>query len=249
VCVDVVGRGQSDWLKTKSNYGYPQYLSDLGVVLSHIGATSNAQLHKPMDLTWVGTSMGGLIGMMLAAQPNSPINRLILNDIGPEVPLESLQRIGGYLGIGAEWKTTEEADAYFAKLYQCYGPTFTSEHLLHMRNHSTVYQQEHGVYRMHYDQDIKLAFNASLVGATKVDIWPIWHKVRIPVLVLHGELSDVLPRDVCDRMESLSKASKEQGPADLTVLHYPHTGHVVPLVTRAPEGDVAQLEQWLRARG
>ena len=89
ICPDMAGRGDSDWLDNAEDYSYPVYLTDVAALLAHIGA---AKVH------WIGTSMGGLIGMMLAAQRDSPIQRMVINDIGPVIPAASMTRIGAYLG-------------------------------------------------------------------------------------------------------------------------------------------------------
>ena len=93
-CPDIVGRGKSDWLADPALYGYPQYMSDMTALIARTGAES---------VDWVGTSMGGILGMFLAAQPNTPIRRLVVNDIGPFISLESLKRIGGYVGMMPEF--------------------------------------------------------------------------------------------------------------------------------------------------
>ena len=91
VCPDVAGRGASDWLSNPKDYIYPTYLGDMAGLMSHIGAER---------VDWIGTSMGGLIGMMLAATPATPIRKLVINDIGPFIPKEALLRIGRYVGAG-----------------------------------------------------------------------------------------------------------------------------------------------------
>ncbi|HZP86353.1 MAG TPA: alpha/beta hydrolase, partial [Burkholderiales bacterium] len=89
LCPDVVGRGQSDWLPHSQDYGYPLYLSDMAALIARAGVT---------QVAWVGTSMGGLIGIMLAAQANTPVVKLVINDVGPVVPKQALERIAGYVG-------------------------------------------------------------------------------------------------------------------------------------------------------
>ncbi|MFY8064185.1 MAG: alpha/beta fold hydrolase, partial [Usitatibacteraceae bacterium] len=96
LCPDVVGRGESDWLQRKSDYSYPQYVADMVRVVARSGAR---QVH------WVGTSMGGIIGMILAAEPNTPITRLVLNDVGPLIPKASIERIAMYVGVSPLFRT------------------------------------------------------------------------------------------------------------------------------------------------
>ena len=113
VCPDVVGRGASDWLADKSGYGYPQYLNDMAALLAHLDAD---------DVHWVGTSMGGLIGMMLAAQPGTPVTRLVMNDVGPFIPAPALERIAAYVGLNPKFASVEELDAYLRDVYAPFGP-------------------------------------------------------------------------------------------------------------------------------
>jgi len=96
ICPDIAGRGYSDWLITPSDYGFPTYVADMATLLAKIG-------DEKVD--WIGTSMGGIIGMMLAIQPNSPIQRLVVNDVGPFIPKESLARIGDYLALDLKFSS------------------------------------------------------------------------------------------------------------------------------------------------
>ena len=112
VCPDVVGRGDSDWLGDPAGYGFPRYLADMTVLLARLEAEA---------VDWVGTSMGGLIGMMLAAQPGAPIRRLVINDVGPFIPLAALERIGGYVGRAPVFADLGAAEAYLRDVYAAMG--------------------------------------------------------------------------------------------------------------------------------
>ena len=112
VSPDVVGRGQSDWLSDAAGYGYPQYCADMTVLLARLGAE---------QVDWVGTSMGGLIGMMLAAQPNSPIRRLVMNDVGSFVPAAALQRLGNYVGKDPHFADMAALEAYLRQTHAGFG--------------------------------------------------------------------------------------------------------------------------------
>ena len=101
VCPDVVGRGASDWLANKNDYGYPQYLTDMSALFAHLRAER---------VRWVGTSMGGLIGMLLAAMPDSPVERMVMNDVGPLIPKAALERIGAYVGTDPHFANIAELD-------------------------------------------------------------------------------------------------------------------------------------------
>ncbi len=112
VCPDVVGRGESGWLANPAGYGFPQYLADMTVLLARLEAEA---------IDWVGTSMGGLIGMMMAAQPGTPIRRLVLNDVGPFLPKAALARIGTYVGHDPHFADLDAAEAYVRDVHSGFG--------------------------------------------------------------------------------------------------------------------------------
>jgi pimeloyl-ACP methyl ester carboxylesterase len=127
VCPDVVGRGRSDWLRDKSLYALPQYCADMTTLLAKLDVES---------VHWVGTSMGGLIGMALACQPETPITRLVLNDVGPVVTGVSLQRIGDYLGNAPRFKDIEQADTFVRTIGAPFGK-LTAAQWRHLTVHVT----------------------------------------------------------------------------------------------------------------
>src|SRR2546423_3440604 len=131
VCMDVVGRGDSDWLEHKQDYGFAQYLSDAAALLARVTAPPHkisllrrlqgASVGQRID--WVGTSMGGLIGMMLAAKPDSPIRRLVLNDVGPLVPWGALVRLKlSTTGAGARFASLAEVERHLRETCASFGP-------------------------------------------------------------------------------------------------------------------------------
>lgn len=178
VCIDVVGRGDSDDLPDPTLYAYPQYLADMAVVLAAINAT---------EVDWIGTSMGGLIGMVLAAQPGTPIRRLILNDVGPFIPAAALARIAAYIGNPPRLPDLATAEAYIRKIYQNTGPC-TDADFAALARHS-VRPHPDGGFRMNYDPTI--AQNFATLKAD-VDLWPVYDQIKCPTLVLRGANSDVL---------------------------------------------------------
>ncbi len=113
LCPDIAGRGQSDWLTDKSGYSYAQYLADMAVLIARSGA---------VVVDWVGTSMGGLIGMLLAAQPHTPIRHLVMNDVGPFIPKAALERIASYVGQIQTFNSMAEAEHYIRTVSAPFGP-------------------------------------------------------------------------------------------------------------------------------
>jgi len=192
ICPDIVGRGQSDWLKDKSAYAYPQYLADMACLIARV----TAHLAPGAGIDWVGTSLGGLIGMMLAAQARTPIRRLVLNDIGPFLPKAALERIASYVGQASRFATFEEAERYIRSVSAPFGP-LTDEQWRHLTEHSVV-TNSCGGFTLQYDPGIAEPFSALL--RADVSLWPLWDMITCPVLVLRGADSDLLLAETADEM-------------------------------------------------
>ena len=191
VCPDVAGRGQSDWLKNPASYAIPQYVADMVTLLARLDAT---------EVHWVGTSMGGLIGLGLAALPDSPIRRLVLNDVGPAIEYAALARIGSYVGQPAHWKTVDEAAEALRTISLGFGPHTREEWLTLTR---PQLKADGEGFKPHYDPAIGVPFRAvtpELAAAGEAQLWQAWDAVRCPTLVLRGAESDLLARPTADAM-------------------------------------------------
>lgn len=224
VCPDVAGRGGSDWLADKGAYGIPQYVSDMLVLLARLDVE---------QVDWVGTSMGGLIGMSLAALPDSPIRRLVLNDVGPVITRASLQRIAAYVGQPLAWDSLEAAGAYLRQICAPFG-SLTEEQWQHLIHHSLARGGD-GRWRFTYDPDIALPFrNAYLLQ--DVQLWPLYEAIRCPVLALRGATSDLLTREVW-------LAMGERGPR-ATLIEIPGVGHAPMLME---EDQIRRVRDYLLA--
>ena len=186
VCPDVPGRGLSQWLTHKQDYGYPVYLADMAAIVARTGADK---------VDWVGTSMGGLIGMMLAAQPETPIRRLLLNDIGPFIPRAALERLALYVGKAPPFATFDELERYLRMVMAPFG-ALTDEQWRHLATHSSR-RNDDGSLSLSYDPAIAQAFAGPLQD---VVLWPVWDAIRCPTLVLHGRESDLLLRPTAEEM-------------------------------------------------
>lgn len=188
VCPSVVGRGDSRWLANPDGYTYPQYLADMTALLARLDCET---------VDWVGTSMGGLMGMMLAAQPDSPIGRLVMNDIGPFVPKASLERIGTYVGTDPVFEDLAGVEAYLRFIYPGFGP-LPDDRWQAMARHSAR-ERPDGRLGLAYDPGIGKVFNT---GAPLQDVvlWPVWDAIRCPVLVLRGADSDLLLAETAEEM-------------------------------------------------
>lgn len=186
VCPDVVGRGRSAWLKDPAHYTYQQYCADMLALFAHLNISS---------VDWVGASMGGLIGMMLAAMPSSPIRRLVMNDIGPLVSKAGQERIAAYVGKAPPFRSEAEAVEYVRSTSAGFGRLGKVEwRSLTLPN---LRRDPDGYLRLRYDPAIAKAFSHRL---SDIDLWQVWDDVRCPTLVLHGVESDLLTAETAQEM-------------------------------------------------
>ena len=227
VCPDVVGRGQSDWLKDPAGYAIPAYVSDMVGLLARLDA-------EVVD--WVGTSMGGLIGLGLAALPGSSIRRLVLNDVGPSIEPVALARIGSYLGQPAHWATVDEAADSLLAISQGFGP-HTREQWLALT--WPQLKPDGAGFKPHYDPAIALPLRMitpDLAKAGEAMLWAMYDSLRLPVLLLRGAQSDLLSA-------ATAQAMTERGPR-ARLVEFAGVGHAPMLIQ--PEQRQAVLE-FLRA--
>ena len=186
ICPDIAGRGQSDWLYAKEDYGYPQYCADMAALIARVTAGGT-----PRKIYWVGTSMGGIIGMLLTSRPNSPIGRLILNDVGTIVPKAALERIGAYVGKDPRFNTIEELEAMTRIVCAPFGP-LTDAQWRHLTE-TGAKRHEDGSWGLRYDPGIAIPFQQGPLA--DVDLWPFWDTIACPTLLLRGAESDLLLKE------------------------------------------------------
>jgi pimeloyl-ACP methyl ester carboxylesterase len=193
VCPDVVGRGRSDWLRNKSLYALPQYCTDMTALLARLNVET---------VHWVGTSMGGLIGMALASQPETPITRLVLNDVGPVIAAVSLGRIGEYLGNAPRFDGIEQAEAFVRFVSATFG-TFSDAQWRHLTVHVTRTAAD-GKVEFAYDPGIAQPFREMQAASEGKDIelWPLYDGIACPTLLLRGAASDLLTHDAALQMSA-----------------------------------------------
>lgn len=245
VCMDVVGRGASDWLERKEDYDYSLYLSDAAALLARLTAPGADPLRPAPAapiVDWIGTSMGGLIGMLLAAKPNSPIRRLVLNDVGPLIPWPALTRLRNmHLPFDKRFNDVDEVEAHLREIFASFGP-LDDTRWKHVARHSAV-QLEDGAYVLAYDPGIMNSMNHARKGIefghnflSGVDLWPVWERVKCPTLVLRGSVSDVLVPSVAEDME-------RRGPK-ARVVELPGVGHAPWLMA---EDQLALVREFLLA--
>jgi pimeloyl-ACP methyl ester carboxylesterase len=218
VCPDVAGRGRSDWLRDPADYNYPVYCGDM--------ATLVASLHAE-TVDWVGTSMGGIIGMILAGLPGSPVRKLVMNDVGCHIPKAAIARIGEYVGAEPVFDSIEQLEAAI-RATSPFGD-LTDEQWRHLAVHAAKHEEGH--WRLRYDPGIGHNFHAA--PPTDIDLRGYWSAVTGPVLVIRGEQSDLL------LAETLAEMMRRPHTESLVV---PRTGHC-PMLMDAEQ--VAAVRRFL----
>jgi len=227
VCPDVVGRGESDRLADPMGYQIPAYVADMVTLLARLDAGT---------LHWVGTSMGGLIGLGLAALKNSPVSKLVLNDVGPSIEPAALARIGTYLGQPARWRSLEEAADALWSISQGFGPHTREQWLALTR---PMLRVDGDSFVPHYDPNIALPFRAITPEAARAGeavLWGMYDAIACPTLLLRGADSDLLNR-------ATAQAMTQRGPRTL-LREFAGVGHA-PMLT-SPE-QIAAVREFLLA--
>jgi len=188
VCPDLPGRGDSDWLRNPGEYQVPLYVGDMVTLLARLDVET---------VDWVGTSLGGLIGMALAALQGSPLTKLVLNDVGPVLTAAALTRIGSFIGKWPPLPNMEAAVAYVRGVSAPFGPHSDAEWRFLTEN--VVRTNPDGSLRMHYDPSLALSFTTQ-DPAADVELWALYDQIRCPTMVIRGEHSDLLTRDTARQM-------------------------------------------------
>ena len=220
VCPDVVGRGQSDWLKDPMGYQIPSYAADMLALLSQL---------KPTSLDWVGTSMGGLIGMVICGQPGLPlpvpVRKLVLNDVGPAIEWQALQRIGQYLGNAPRFASLEQAAQAMWVISTSFGP-HTPEQWLALSKHMVKpMADEKGGVTLHYDPAIAVPFRSITQEAAaqgEVALWQVYDNIKAQTLLLRGANSDLLS-------SGTAQAMTQRGPK-ARLIEFAGVGHAPTLI-------------------
>jgi pimeloyl-ACP methyl ester carboxylesterase len=190
VCPDLVGRGRSEWLRNPEEYALPQYAMDMATLIARLGVA---------EVNWIGTSLGGLIGMVLAGQEGSPIRRLVVNDIGPYLPWPALRRIGATLDqMPTSFPNFAAAEAHYRSTLAPFGP-LTDEDWQHLARHS-VAESTDGRWRVLCDPGISAVFRPVLLF--NLSLWGYWDAIRCPTMVLRGTDSDLLLPSMAAEMAS-----------------------------------------------
>ena len=191
VCPDVVGRGDSDFLENPMLYGIPQYVADMTTLVARLNVTS---------VDWFGTSMGGLIGMVYAGMPDSPIRRILINDVGPRIEPESLKRLGSYVGQPFAYPNRADALTVLNRICASFGSHTPEEW---ERLNGPMLQKEQGVWSLHYDPQIVIPFaavNPVMAKAGEMALWSHYDAIAVPILIVRGGDSDLLSNATVEEM-------------------------------------------------
>lgn len=209
VCPDVAGRGLSDWLAVKDDYAIPTYAADMVTLIARLGVE---RVH------WVGTSMGGLIGMLLASLPGTPVTRLVLNDVGPVVTAASIARIAEYVGQDPVFADLAAAEAYIRAVSLPFG-ALSDEEWRHLTVHSV--KPAEGGCQFRYDPGVAEPFRKSPL-VEDVSLWDLYDRIGCPTLVLRGAESDLL---LADTVAEMGRRGPRAG-----VVEVPAVGHAPMLM-------------------
>jgi len=220
ICPDVAGRGDSEWLADPMLYQLPQYLGDMVTLVARLDVE---------NVHWIGTSMGGLIGMGMAGLPAASsgqggatgplVTKLVVNDAGPVISRASLERIATYVGMAPVFPDIETAEKYVRAVSATFGPHSDAE--WRFLTEVVVRSNADGTLRMHYDPKLAEPFRANM-PEKDLELWELWDAIGCPTLVLRGAQSDLLARDTCDQMAGRGPQAK--------VIEIPGVGHAPTLM-------------------
>jgi pimeloyl-ACP methyl ester carboxylesterase len=213
ICPDLPGRGRSGRIRNPDNYSLSQYCSDMNALLARLGAS---------EVDWIGTSLGGLVGMVMAGFSGSIVRRLVINDIGPFVSSTGLRRIGSYIAnMPTSFPKIEDGERYFRTVLEPYG-CLSDENWRHIAIHSLRWDDERRQYTVLCDPLIAKAFNSPWFYP--LDLWKYWETIDVPILVLHGAKSDLLSSELAQEMRKRNRRAN--------VFRFDDCGHVPPLMTQ-----------------
>lgn len=221
VCPDMLGRGTSDRAPDPALYAVPQYVADCVTLVARLDVE---------QVTWLGTSMGGMIGMALAALPGNPVRRLILNDIGPVVGGTGVGRIGDNVGDDPQFDSFEAGERELRSRMSEFGP-HTDAQFRYLSRHYVVPRGQRWAF--HYDPAIGQTFKVA-AGTPMPPLWGLWDAIRCPVGVIRGGDSDILSAATAEEMTRRGPRAK--------VVEIPGVGHAPSLIA---DDQLAAVERLL----
>jgi len=220
IAIDVAGRGRSSRLADPNLYNPPSYAAHIAVFCARLGLA---------HIDWVGTSMGGIVGMLIAANPASNIRRLVLNDVGPFIDKDALAQIASYVGLALKFDSLEALEAHLRKIHAPFG-TLTDAQWRHLATHSA--RQDADGWRLSYDPAIRVPYAGRAAG--DVDMWALWQQIRCPTFALRGAESRILSAATATRMAEIGPKA--------AVVTLPGIGHAPSLMDPA---QIGIIKHWL----
>lgn len=229
IAVDMAGRGRSDFLPDPQDYNYRQYLHDINVLLSHLGVSGKT------GIGWLGISMGGLLGICLAGMEDSPIRRMVIDDIGPSMPQDDLDLIAQYISKPYIFENLKEMEDFMRQTRGLnWGPVAENQWAAMAENNARTLDDGRLTYA--FDPAIAKIFAIEPVG--DLDLWQCWDNIECPVLALRGADSTIFPQNVADEM--LSRGPGTKGLMTLEIID--GVGHVPALMD---EAQITMVGNWL----
>ncbi|MFC5460869.1 alpha/beta fold hydrolase [Massilia niabensis] len=195
VCPDVAGRGRSERLRDPRLYALPQYAADMVTLIARVTAGG------PDKVDWFGTSMGGLVGMVLASLPGTPVTKLVLNDIGPTLDGAAMARIADYIGQDLRFPDYETGARFIREVSSSFGPHSDEE--WNKLAGDVLRQEPDGAWVRHYDLALAEPFRATSEESAQHDqaaLWRAYDAIACPTLLVRGELSDLLSPETAQEM-------------------------------------------------
>lgn len=221
ICVDLPGRGNSDWLPDPNEYQPTKYVQDMAALMARLNAES---------VDWIGTSLGGLMGMILAVQPKSPLRKLVVVDIGGYIAKPALERIAAYVGADPSFPDLAALEAHLREV--CPYGRLANKHWTHLARHGARRDEATGTWRLHYDPRIAEPFKDGF--SEPVDLWPLWDVISCPTLVVRGSESDVLLEETAAEMLARKPTAK--------LIEFAGVGHTPMLMT---DDQIQPVRDWL----
>ncbi len=228
IAIDLPGRGKSEWLKNKNHYNYHTYVKDVLLLLKKLSITS---------VNWVGSSMGGIMGMIMSTYYPKYIKTLILNDVGPELPKKTIARIEKYVHLDPSFEKLSEAAQHIKRIYKNFG--ITSEKDWNHITQNSIRLYPDNKYRLSYDPRVTEGTSSKKASSKRdskdwINLWYLWEKITCPVLLIHGTKSDILLASTIEKM---------QKSRDFDLHTIKEVGHAPALIHQP---DIESIYAWLQ---
>lgn len=227
IALDLPGRGRSDALPDPADYNIGQYCHDVAALLAHLDLREGA----PLD--WIGTSLGGLIGMVLASMEGSPITRLLVNDVGPEITAQTLSYLHDFILTPRVFGTLQDLEADMRAVQRAGWGPLTDAQWHHLARH---YARALPDGTLSYNYDPHIAHHMAPGRAQDMDLWAHWARIRQPVMILQGGQSLLL------RENTIKKMTEALKPGQTSIVAFDDCGHAPSLLAPA---HIEIVKQWL----